>query len=272
MISLSLLHLNSALPLTVSLLMLFSIAYLALLVYHDYQDFLSLGPGGTPSNISGYLRIKFLSFFKLKDPFQPVIESQPMQPRSNYLLTLPKRQSPRPAVRGIAPHRQMNQKSSPQVFSILSAKIKGLASAPQNQLGIGTSCFEQHSTGLFSLSPAFPTCGGEVCHAHASDGSMHMTLHPSDAAVVLARGWGERHPLARGGWLSRFVPLNFIMVYAPRDPAEVDIVMKTVFAACNWVGGRQLSQIKPNDPQNDGYFSNEEVTVKKTMMAAMKVF
>ena len=251
MASFNLLQVNSILQIAATVIALYSVSYIIRLTYNDYQDFLSLGPGGTPSNVSGYLRIKFLSFFKLRDPYKPIIHTEPTQIASTYLMKLPKRQSPRPIVRGIAPHRQMNQRSSPQIFSVLSAKIKGLASIPKNQLGIGTSCFEKHSTGLFSLSPAFPTCGGEVCHAHASDGSMHMTLHPSDAATVLACGWGERHPLARGGWLSRFVPLNFIMVYAPRDAAEIDIVMKIVSAACFWVGGRQVTQVKPIELYED---------------------
>ena len=241
---LSLLQVNLALQTIAPLLIVCTMTYIVWLTYYDYQDFISLGPGGTPSNASGYLRIKFLGFFKLRDPYKPIVHSQPAQIVGGFLLTLPKRQRPRPVVRGIAPHRQMNQRSSPQIFSILSASIRSLASIPQNQLGIGTSCFEKHSTGLFSLSPAFPTCGGEVCHVHASDGSMHMTLHPSDVAMVLACEWGERHPLARGGWLSRFVPLNFIMVYAPQNAADVDVAMKIVSAACSWVGGRRISQVK----------------------------
>ncbi len=80
------------------------------------------------------------------------------------------------------------------------------------------------------------TCNGEACHAHPSDGSLHLTLHPDDARLVLARGRGERHPLARGGWLARFVPPGFVMVYAPRDAAELAAVRDIVKAAVWWVG------------------------------------
>jgi len=66
---------------------------------------------------------------------------------------------------------------------------------------------------------------------------LHLTLHPADAAVVLQTGWGERHPLAQGGWLSRFVPAGFIMVYAPRNTKEVEMVSKIVAAAVWWIGG-----------------------------------
>ena len=36
-----------------------------------------------------------------------------------------------------------------------------------------------------------------------------MNLHPDDAMVVLEKGWGERHPLARGGWMKQYVPREF---------------------------------------------------------------
>lgn len=49
--------------------------------------------------------------------------------------------------------------------------------------------------------------------AHSeTDGSLHLTLHPKDVKLVLERGWGQRHPLARGGFFERFVPVGFVMV------------------------------------------------------------
>lgn len=77
-----------------------------------------------------------------------------------------------------------------------------------------------------------------------------MTLHPQDARLVLERGWAERHPLAKGGWLTRFVPSCFVMVYAPRTAEEVDVVMEIVGAAVWWVGGQSLFEdhvAKPPD-------------------------
>lgn len=69
-----------------------------------------------------------------------------------------------------------------------------------------------------------------------------MTLHPDDIRVLLQAGWGERHPLARGDWIRRLssVPPEFVMVYAPRDKGEVDVVMTIVRAAVWWVNGRGI--------------------------------
>jgi hypothetical protein len=64
---------------------------------------------------------------------------------------------------------------------------------------------------------------------------MHMTLHPADARVVLEAGWGERHPLARGGWFEKFVPEGFVMVYAPRGEEDVEVLVRIVQAGAWFV-------------------------------------
>lgn len=235
------------LPLLILILLLPSSYY----VYRDYQAFLSLGPGGTPATIHGYLRVKFLSLFKLKDPYKPPAVPQTTRPQTGYLTSLPKRGGQRPAVEGIAPHRQVTQQGNQADYSALAETISSLAQVPANQLVLGTSCFEKHGTGLFSVAPVTRTCKGEICHAHPSDGSLHMTLHPADVALVLERGWGEKHPLARGGWLSRFVPANFAMVYAPRNQFELEVVTEIICAAAWWVGGRAISKKEKDHEQGE---------------------
>lgn len=64
-----------------------------------------------------------------------------------------------------------------------------------------------------------------------------MTLHPADAKIVLESGWGERHPLARGGWCRRFVPREFVLIYAPRNEKEIEVVIRIVAASIWWVAG-----------------------------------
>ena len=75
---------------------------------------------------------------------------------------------------------------------------------------------------------------------------MHLTLHPSDAALVISQGWGERHPLAGCPVLlpslspSRLLPSGFVMVYAPQDESQIGIVTDIVRAGGWWVGGVAL--------------------------------
>jgi hypothetical protein len=77
---------------------------------------------------------------------------------------------------------------------------------------------------------------------------LHLTLHPADVRTVLEKGWGERHPLAwdDGGeeWCwwrwAKSVPPGFVMIYAPRDERELEIVMDIIRASVWWVGGTEL--------------------------------
>ena len=70
--------------------------------------------------------------------------------------------------------------------------------------------------------------GREFAHLHpASDGSLHMTLPPDIVDDVIANGWAERHPLAGKHGL----PNSIVMVYGPRDDAELEIIAALVGAS-----------------------------------------
>jgi len=226
--------------LTTAALTLVLASLTALYVHKDYHAFLSLGPGGTPATPLGYLKIKLLSLVCLRDPHRPISIPSHFRPQQGYFHNdeaLPRRTGERPVVQGIAPQRLQTQKSDGKVYTRLVDMIKGLAADSKNQLVERTSCFEKHSPGLFTTVPIMQTCDGEVCHVHPSDGSTHMTLHPADVNLAMRKGWAERHPLARGGWCRRFVPEEFVLVYAPRDEAEVKIVAQIVAAGVWWVSG-----------------------------------
>ncbi|KAF1817265.1 hypothetical protein P152DRAFT_376985, partial [Eremomyces bilateralis CBS 781.70] len=230
---------------TLLLLLLFLLPLFSLLplLHKDYILFLSLGPGGTPPTPLGYLRIKFLSLFAHPHPRR----ASPLPPTAGYLhpSTLPPRRGSRPTVVGIAPHRQTNQHAHAPEFAMLERAIRRVADDPGNAAVFGVSCIEKHGPALFSCSETREGGSGaattdrdtELLHAHPWDGSMHIVLHPGDVRVVLMQGWGERHPLGRGGWLRQFVPEDFMLIYAPRNAEEVEIVMRIVEAACWWRRG-----------------------------------
>lgn len=211
----------------------------ALYIHKDYNAFLKLGPGGTPSTPLGYLKIKLLSVICLRDPRRPLPIPPHFRPQAGYFHTdsLVPRSGSAPIVQGIAPQRQQTQKSDGKIYARLVECIKALAADSRNHLLERTSCFEKNSSGLFTSVPITRTCGGEICHAHPSDGSLHLTMHPADANLVIEKGWGERHPLARGGWCRRFVPREFCLIYAPRNEQEVETVMRIVSASIWWVSG-----------------------------------
>lgn len=83
-------------PATVAVLI--GLATVILFVHNDYQNFIKLGPGGTPSTFTGYVRINWLKLWALRNPFDPLPADKTVQPASGILRKkpLPYRCGPRP--------------------------------------------------------------------------------------------------------------------------------------------------------------------------------
>ncbi len=76
--------------------------------------------------------------------------------------------------------------------------------------------------------------GSEFAHLHPPyDGSLHLVLPAEVASKVIDKGWGELHPMARGGGHSA-VPL---MVYGPRNDEELEVVWVILRASFEFAGG-----------------------------------
>ncbi|GAA1149046.1 luciferase family protein [Nocardioides aquiterrae] len=69
--------------------------------------------------------------------------------------------------------------------------------------------------------------GSEFAHLHPTpDLSLHAAL-PRDLMVeAIEAGWAEPHPIARLG----LIPDTIVMLYAPRDENELDVVADLVTA------------------------------------------
>jgi hypothetical protein len=65
----------------------------------------------------------------------------------------------------------------------------------------------------------------EFAHLHPEpDHSLHMALPPDLVQVASSQGWAELHPVAARG----LIPQTAVMVYAPRNAHEVEIVAQLV--------------------------------------------
>ena len=70
--------------------------------------------------------------------------------------------------------------------------------------------------------------GTEFAHLHpAPDHSLHLVLPPDVASRVVEAGWAEQHPVARRGLITP----GAVMVYAPRDEVEAELVSQIVTAS-----------------------------------------
>jgi hypothetical protein len=77
--------------------------------------------------------------------------------------------------------------------------------------------------------------GREFAHVHpAYDGSSHMMLPLAAVEELIAKGWGEQHPMASAG----YIPANAIMAFAPRDEAEVDVMIKILTTSWGFARGK----------------------------------
>ncbi|RSL70669.1 hypothetical protein CEP51_006352 [Fusarium floridanum] len=228
--------------------LLIGLVPLVVLIQNDYQNFLNLGPGGTPSTFAGYIRITWFRLWSLSNPFVPPAADPTRLPTSGILnrYHLPYRAGPRPVVAGIAPQRQLDQHGSQVCYRAVRRSMEKLASRIPKKFGTERSCLEKHGLALFARHPLQTNCQGEICHVHDSDHSMHMCLHPDDIKEVLDKGWGQRHPLA---WRSRFlkspVSPDFVMIYAPRDDEELQVICNVIEAAIWYTVAEDIEMSTP---------------------------
>jgi len=74
-----------------------------------------------------------------------------------------------------------------------------------------------------------PRMTAEFAHVHP-DGSLHLVLSPEDEAELLAKGWGEPHPLSHPG-------MRIVMLFAPRDERELAVARSVVDSSYRYALG-----------------------------------
>ncbi len=73
----------------------------------------------------------------------------------------------------------------------------------------------------------------EFAHFHPGpDWSLHATLPDATADLAIERGWAELHLIAR----TEDFPGSVVMLYAPRDEAEAEVVWLLLQASSEFAG------------------------------------
>ncbi|KAF1966205.1 hypothetical protein BU23DRAFT_584526 [Bimuria novae-zelandiae CBS 107.79] len=176
------------------------IAVLLPIAFRDYRTWLSYGPGGLPHNLS-------------QAPCDD--EQLPFANEPGYLLA------------DCPPQRQLDQLPTAEQRQTFIDRF--------TQLGQ-----EAEEKGLVEHAVAQQT-RGEISHVHAGlDGSVHVVLHPADCKKVIERGWGQRFPFSGADLnpiLPISVPVTYLLIYAPRDEADVDTVITIIRAGVHFMAG-----------------------------------
>lgn len=148
-------------------------------------------------------------------------------PIRNLPLDLPTRAGRRPATGPEIPHQQLDQTAPAELQEQLWRRMVALdgVRAGRSRVSLPQSR-ALHLDPALALGPPAAFMGGtEFAHLHgASDGSLHATLPPDAAAQAIESGWAEVHPLVRRG----MIPPSHVMIYGPRDAAELDTVWQLV--------------------------------------------
>jgi phospholipase/carboxylesterase len=143
----------------------------------------------------------------------------------------------RPVVSAEIPQEQRSDNAPLELQEQVFARIARLPGVSTQQSAISVP-------GARGFVLARPLCGpddaflvpsaGEFAHVHPDhDGSLHLALPMPLATDVIAKGWGVAHPLAGVRLTS-----GMVMLFGPRDPAELETVLGVVTSSHAWASGQ----------------------------------
>jgi hypothetical protein len=144
---------------------------------------------------------------------------------------LPVRAGDRPRTTPTNPHTQLDQQpADPHLVEDLARRAFALPGVVEEPSGISVP--GARALVVAPGEPAGPPeaflIGREFAHLHPDpDHSLHAMLPPETAEEAIAAGWAEPHPVALRG----LIPRTAVMIYAPRDEAELAVVERLVGAS-----------------------------------------
>jgi hypothetical protein len=153
------------------------------------------------------------------------------------IVDLPRRSGSRPSTTTTNPHMQLDQQPSGSRARDELARIVFALDGVEERASIISV------PGARALWLQDDVAGGppdafmierEFSHLHpAPDQSLHMALPLEAVRVAVDRGWAELHPAASRGLMSP----TAVMVYAPRDSGEVEVVAQLVRTSWRFARG-----------------------------------
>src|ERR1700682_5279567 len=178
-----------------------------------------------------------------------------LQFRERTMQTLPVRQGPRPATTPGLPHSQIDQQPTGEGIRRRLAErvfaLPGVSEGPTRIPAPGARALLPDRATASGPAEAF-FIGGEFAHLHpGQDHSLHVCLSPDLAAAACEAGWAEPHPLVA----SAALPPTVVLVYAPRDDHELNVVASLVEAAYRFATGQTVdpSVVAPSNQQQGGH-------------------
>ncbi|MGI9605351.1 MAG: luciferase family protein [Acidimicrobiales bacterium] len=168
-------------------------------------------------------------------------QSETVDDASPLEVALPVREGPRRETTGAVPHVQLDAEPDETVDAELRRRaflLPGVQNLPSDRSLPGARGLA-FSDDLELARPEVISGSREFAHIHP-DGSLHVWLPVARAREVDETKWGEIHPWAdRDGFWD-----GVVMIYTPETVDELDITIRLLVDAYNFVVGASL---EPSD-------------------------
>jgi len=153
------------------------------------------------------------------------------------MVSIPKREGPRPLTNKGMPHAQILVRPVPEVNAELFRRCYSLPDVEKHPTIISvpgaSALWLRESVQL--AHPEVVVAGREFAHIHP-DGSLHVSLPPTRAREAMEAGWAEPHPFAH------YIGMEgMVMLYTPRSMKELDVIFQLVVDSYNFVTGRAVN-------------------------------
>ncbi|KAJ5519908.1 hypothetical protein N7463_000361 [Penicillium fimorum] len=233
--------------------------------YRDYKLFISYGPGGVPNNALGWVLVRALfqpfgrEMFSTDEYVRRIEAAEGHGKGNDGFLSLSEEQlgsrrgEERPVVGPhVVPQRQLTQVPDEAIMEKFRTAFSAFGHRNQHLVKFQKSNLERHANGLF-VADYIPVYGiaetmkREVAHIHSgNDHSVHVVLAPADCIKVIEAGWGQRHAFSGAPAMTFLslgtrpnIPAEYVLIYAPRTEAEIEMVMQIVSAGVEFMTGRE---------------------------------
>jgi Family of unknown function (DUF5519) len=145
--------------------------------------------------------------------------------------SLPQRVGARPRTTPTNPHTQLDQQPTDLRWTEELARrafaLPGVVEEPSSISVPGARALVLAPREALGPPEAF-LIDREFAHLHPDpDHSLHAMLPLEAVTEAVAKGWAEPHPVALRG----LIPANAVMLYAPRDETELDVIEGLVRAS-----------------------------------------
>ncbi|KAF7375000.1 hypothetical protein MSAN_00386100 [Mycena sanguinolenta] len=212
---------------------------------NNYRQFRALGQTRLKGPLGWFVALMLTAFGR---ETVSTAEYDKAATQERWLETPVERRGTRPVTGWhCVPHRQTNRLPSDEMAKRLDAIFEKHAAANPTLVQTIVSPHEKNVLAMVIHSdvpsPHKDAVQGlrEIGHIHRIDHSMHIILSPADSKTAIDLGWAERHPLSGVNpffpFPNNYLPSNYLLVYAPRDKAELDVVERILVASIGYMTG-----------------------------------